>query len=80
MPIFSLSRKIPDEKERSESTDRLFAMQSFANSIFFIRILLGPVALLQLRSDMSMISLYVHGLIKIDSLHGFFKKLLRCIS
>ena len=33
--------------------------------------LLGPVALSQLRSDiMSMISLFVHGLLKIDSM-GF---------
>ena len=77
MAIFSLSGKIPDEKERLKSTDR-FAIQSFANFIIFAGLLLGPVALLQLRSDiMSMISLFVHKLMKIDSLHGFFKKWLK---
>ena len=53
-------------------------MQSFANFIIFIGMLLGPVALLQVRSDiMSMISLFEYGLIKKDSLHGFFKKWLK---
>ena len=53
-------------------------MQSFANFIIFIGMLLGPVALLQLRSDIiSMISLFEHGLMKKDSLHGFFKKWLK---
>ena len=76
MAIFSLSGEIPDEKERLKST--LFALQSFANFIVFIGMLLGPVALLQLRSDiMSMISLFEYGLIKKDSLHGFFKKWLK---
>ena len=75
MAIFSLSGKIPDEKERLKTTGRLFAIQFFANSIIFIGILLGPVSLLQLKSDiMSMNSLSVHGLMKIDLLHGFFKK------
>ena len=55
------------KKERLKSTDRLFAIQSYANFIFFNRILLGPVALLLLRSDlMSMISLFVHGLLRND--------------
>ena len=75
MAIFSLSGKIPDEKQRLKTTGRLFAIQFFANFIIFIGILLGPVSLLQLRSDiMSMNSLFVHGLMKIDLLHGFFKK------
>ena len=53
-------------------------MQSFANFIIFIGMLLGPVALLQLRSDIiSMISLFEHGLMKKDSLHGFFKQWLK---
>ena len=57
------------KKERLKSTDRLFALQSFPNFIIFIGMLLGPVALLLLRSDiMYMISLFVHGLMKIDSL------------
>ena len=78
MGIFSLSGKIPDEKDRLKSTDRLFAIQSFANFIIFIGLLLGPVALLLLRSDiMSMISLFVHGLMKMNSLLGFFKKWLK---
>ena len=78
MSIFSLSGKIPDEKERLKSTDRLLATQYFVNFIIFIGMLLGPVPLLQLRSDvMFMISLFVHGLTKIDSLHGFFKKWLK---
>ena len=65
LSIFSLSGKIPDEKERLKSTDRSSAIQSFAYFIIFIGMLLGPVALLRLRSDMmSMISLFVHGLIK----------------
>ena len=75
MAIFSLSGEIPDEKERLKST--LFAIQSFANFIVFIGMLLGPVALLQLRSDMSMISSFVHVLMKKASLHGFFKKWLK---
>ena len=75
LAIFSLSRKTPDEKERLKSTDRLFAIQSFANFIIFIGMLLDPVVLLVLRSDiMHMVSLLVLGLMKIDSLHGFFKK------
>ena len=74
MAIFNLSGKALDEKERLKSADRLFAMQSFANFIIFIGMLLGLVALSILRSDMSMMSLFVHGLMKIDSLHGFFKK------
>ena len=70
LEIFSLSGKTPDEKETLKSTDILYA-----NFIIFEGMLLGPVALLLLRSDsMSMISLFVHGLMKIDSLHGFFKK------
>ena len=78
MAIFSLSGKIPDEKERLKRTDRLFTIQSLANFIIFIGMLLGPIALLQLKSDiMSMISLFVHGLMKKDSLHGFFKKWLK---
>ena len=78
MSIFSLSGKIPDEKERLKCTDRLFAVQSFANFIILIGMLLSPFALLQLRSDISsMISLFVHGLMKKDSLHGFFKKWLK---
>ena len=78
MAIFGLSGRTPDEKERLKSTDRLFSMQSFANFIFNYGMLLGPVALLLLRSDiMSMISLFVHGLMKKDSLHGFLKKWLR---
>ena len=78
MAIFSLSGKIPDEKERLKSTDRLFAIQSLANFIIFIGMLLGPIALLLLKSDiMSMISLFVHGLMKKDSLHRFFKKWLQ---
>ena len=37
--------------------------------------MLGPVALSPLRSDiMSVISLFAHGLKKIDQLHGSFKK------
>ena len=52
-------------------------MQSFANFIIFIGMLLGPVALLQLRSDMSMISLFVPGFMKKYSLHGFFKNLFK---
>ena len=51
MAIFSLSGKIPDEKERLKRTDRLFAIQSLANFIIFIGMLLGPIALLQLKSD-----------------------------
>ena len=40
--------------------------------------LIGPGALLQLRSDiMSMISLFVDVLMKLDPLHGFFKKWLK---
>ena len=40
--------------------------------------LLGPVALLLLTSDvMCMISLFVYVLMKIDSLHGVFKKRLK---
>ena len=78
MADFSLSGKTPDEKERLKSKDRLFAIQSFTNFIIFMGIVLGPVALLLLRSDiMSMISLFVHDLIKINSLHGFFKKWLK---
>ena len=77
MAIFNLSGKALDEKERLKSADRLFAMQSFANFIIFIGMLLGLVALSILRSDMSMMSLFVHGLMKIDSLHGFFKKWLK---
>ena len=70
MAIFSLSGKTLDEKERLKSTDRLFAMQSFANFTIFIGMQLRPVSLL--RSDiMSMISLCVHGLMKIDSLYEF---------
>ena len=39
---------------------------------------MGPVALLLLKTDiMSMISLFVHDLIKIDSLHRFFSKLVK---
>ena len=74
MAIISLSGNIPDEKERLKCTDGLFAVQSFANFIILIGMLLSPFALLQLRSDMSMISLFVHSLMKKDSLHGFFKK------
>ena len=75
MTVFNLSRKPPDIKEILKSTDRLFATQSSTNLIIFIGMLLGPVTLLQLKSDiMSMISLFVHGLMKIDSLHEFFKK------
>ena len=77
MAIISLSGNIPDEKERLKCTDRLFAVQSFANFIILIGMLLSPFALLQLRSDMSMISLFVHSLMKKDSLHGFFKKWLK---
>ena len=63
------------KEERLERTDTLFVIQSFANFIIFMGMLLGPVVLLLLRSDiMSMISLFVHGLIKIDSLDGFFNK------
>ena len=43
MAIFSLSGKIPDGKERLKSTDRLLAIQSFANFIIFIGMLLGPI-------------------------------------
>ena len=75
MSVFSLSGKTPGEKERLKSTERLFTILSFANFIIFIGVLLGPVALLVLTIDiMSMISLFVHGLMKIDSIHGFFKK------
>ena len=46
-----------------------------ANFIIFIGMLLGPVAFLLLKSYiMSMIVSFVHGLIEIDSLNGFFKK------
>ena len=56
------SNPAPDEKERLKSTDKLFVIQSFANFIFFIRVLSGPVALLKFRPDiMSMISLFVHS-------------------
>ena len=78
MVIFSLSGKIPDGKERLKSTDRLLAIQSFANFIIFIGMLLGPIRCSVTTKDiMSMIALYVHGLLKIESLHGFFKKLLK---
>ena len=78
MAIFNLSEKTPDIKERLKGTVRLLAVKSFANSIIFIRMLLGPVVLLLLRSDiMSIISLFEQGLVKIDSLHGFFKKWLK---
>ena len=78
MAIFGLSGKTSDEKERLKSTVRLFAVESFANFIIFIGELLGPVASLLPRPDvMSMIPLFVHGLMKIDSLHWFFKKLLK---
>ena len=49
LAIFSLSGKIPDEKGRLKSTDRLFVIKSFANFISFLGMLLGPVALFQLR-------------------------------
>ena len=66
------------KKERLQSTDRLFAIQSFNNFIISIGMLLGPVALLLLTSDvMCMISLFVYVLMKIDSLHGVFKKRLK---
>ena len=78
MSVFSLSGKNPGEKERLKSTERLFTILSFANFIIFMGVLLGPVALLVLTIDiMSMISLFVHGLMKIDSIHGFFKKWLK---
>ena len=50
-------------------------MQPFANFIIFIgMLLLAPVALLKLRSDiMSMISLFVHGLMKKTHCMGFSK-------
>ena len=51
LAIFSLSGKIPDEKGRLKSTDRLFVIKSFANFTSFLGMLLGPVALFQLRSD-----------------------------
>ena len=80
MSIFSLSGKTPDEKERSKNIDRLFAIHSFANFKIFIGMLLDSVALLLLRSDiMSIISLFVHGLMKIDILHGFFRKWLKVL-
>ena len=39
------------QKGRLKSTDRLFVIKSFANFISFLGMLLGPVALFQLRSD-----------------------------
>ena len=79
LAIFNLSGKILNEKlnERLKSTERLSAIQSYANFIIFIGMLLGPVALSQPRSDIMSTSSFVHGLMKIDSLHGFFKKWLK---
>ena len=75
LAIFNLSRKPPDIKEILKSTDKLFATQSSADLIILIGMLLGPVALLLLKLDiMSMISKFVHGLMRIGSLHEFFKK------
>ena len=55
-------------------------MQSFANFIIFIGMLLGPVALLQLRSDiMSMISLFEHGLMKKRLIAWVFQKMVKRI-
>ena len=63
----STSRKTPDEKERLKSTYRL----SFAN----FGMLLGPIALLVLISDIfTILSLFAHGLMKTDPLNGFCKK------
>ena len=65
-------------KKNNKKTDTLFARQSFVNFIIFIGMLIGPGALLQLRSDiMSMISLFVDVLMKLDPLYGFFKKWLK---
>ena len=44
--------------------------------MIFVGVLLSPVTLLLLRSDI-MISLFKHGLTKTDSLHGFSKKWLK---
>ena len=75
LAIFNLSRKPPDIKKILKITDRLFATQSSTNLIILIGMLLGPVALLLLKSNIVfMISFFVHGLMKINSLHEFFKK------
>lgn len=74
LAIFSLPGKVPDGKDVLQSTDRLFPIQSFDNFVIFIRMLLGPVALLLLKSNiMSMITnnfmkYKVHILVMIHSL------------
>ena len=65
-------------KKNNKKTDTLFARQSFVNFIIFIGMLIGPGALLQLRSDiMSMISLFVDCFNEIRPIAWVFQEMIK---